>query len=62
MQSKGLRVLAIAEIANAGNLSDINESNKNQLLQDIEKFNFYEQGATFVGVVGIKDPARAEVG
>jgi Ca2+-transporting ATPase len=42
MQSQGLRVLAIAEIQNAGNLSDVNDSNKNQMLKDLDKYNFFE--------------------
>ena len=61
MQSNGLRVLAIAEIPKAGALSGITEQNKGKMLADLNEFNRFEQGATFVGVVGIKDPARAEV-
>jgi len=59
--SEGLRCLAIAEIPGAGALSGLNESNKASLLKDINKYNEYEQGATFLGLVCIKDPVRAEV-
>lgn len=61
LASEGLRCLAIAEIPNAGVLSDITEDNKVQRLGDISKYNEYEQGATFVGVVCIRDPVRPEV-
>lgn len=60
LASEGLRCLAIAEIPNAGVLSDITEQNKIQRLGDISKYNEYEQGATFVGCVCIRDPVRPE--
>jgi|TARA_B110000285_G_C14997341_1_gene549542 magnesium-transporting ATPase (P-type) len=53
--------LAIAEIPNSGKLSNITNENKQQLLGDISKYNDFEQNATLVGIVAIKDPVRAEV-
>ena len=61
LSQKGLRVLAIAEIIGGGELKGLNESNKREKLNDPEQFDKFEQGATFVGIVGIKDPARPEV-
>lgn len=61
LASQGLRVLAIAEIPNAGALSSITKENKYTLLSDITKYNEFEQNATLVGIVAIKDPVREEV-
>jgi len=54
----GLRCLAVAEIEKAGALSGIDEANKQDLLGDLTKYSSYEQGATFLGVVCIRDPPR----
>jgi Ca2+-transporting ATPase len=61
LASQGLRCLAIAEIPNAGALSNITKENKSSLLSDITKYDSFEQNAVFVGVVAIKDPIREEV-
>jgi Ca2+-transporting ATPase len=53
--------LAIAEIPNAGELSNLTDSNKTQILGDITKYDNFEQGACFIGIVCIKDPVRPEV-
>ena len=61
LAAQGLRCLAIAEIPNAGKLSHLSDSNKSDLLSDITKYDQFEQGATFVGIVCIKDPVRPEI-
>jgi len=61
LAAQGLRCLAIAEIPNAGELSNLTEANKTALLSDISTYNKYEQGATFIGIVCIKDPVRPEI-
>ena len=61
LSSRGLRVLAVAEILGAGKLAALTDANKTELLGDYNKFDEYEQGATFVGVVGIRDPPRPDV-
>ena len=61
LAAQGLRCLAIAEIPNAGELSNLSEANKTALLSDISTYNKYEQGATFIGIVCIKDPVRPEI-
>ena len=61
LSAQGLRCLAIAEIPNAGSLSNLTDENKTSILSDISTYNKYEQGATFIGIVCIKDPVRAEV-
>ena len=61
LQSEGLRCIAIAEIPNAGKLSGLTTENKNTMLADLSTYDQFEQGATFIGVVCIKDPVRIEV-
>jgi magnesium-transporting ATPase (P-type) len=61
LSAQGLRCLAIAEIPNAGTLSHLSDSNKTQILSDISTYDKYEHGATFVGIVCIKDPVRPEI-
>lgn len=61
LSAQGLRCLAIAEIPNAGLLSNLTDENKTSILSDISTYNKYEQGATFIGIVCIKDPVRPEV-
>jgi Ca2+-transporting ATPase len=58
LAGQGLRVLAIAEIPNAGALSSLTKDNKQSLLGDITKYDQYEKDATLVGIVAIKDPIR----
>lgn len=53
--------MAIAEIPNAGTLSHLSDANKTQILTDISTYDKHEQGATFVGIVCIKDPVRPEI-
>ena len=57
----GLRCLALAEIPNANLNSNINKENFANYLSDVSKYDEYEQNATFLGVVCIKDPVRPEV-
>ena len=61
MAAKGLRCLAIAEIPDAGCLSHLTDNNKSEVLSDIKKYDSFEQGATFIGIVCIKDPVRPEI-
>ena len=63
LASEGLRCLALAEVPNAGKLSDVTNNNKSQLLGNISQHDYtnYEQNAVFVGIVCIKDPVRQEV-
>ena len=61
LSNRGLRVLAVAEILGAGKLAALTAANKTELLGDYNRFDEYEQGATFVGVVGIRDPPRPDV-
>jgi len=58
LASKGLRCLAIAEVEGGGALANLNESNKLDLLSDISKYDSYEQNATLLGVICIRDPPR----
>ena len=46
---------------NTGALKDINADNKIDLLSDISKYDKFEEGATLIGIVCIKDPPREEV-
>lgn len=48
-------------IYGAGGLSNLNESNIEATLTDISKYNHFETGGTFLGIVCIKDPVREEV-
>ena len=41
-------------------LGGLSEQQLLEKLDDIEKYNDYEQNATFIGVIGIKDPVRPE--
>jgi P-type Ca2+ transporter type 2C len=61
LSAQGLRCLAIAESPLTGLLSDLNEDNKTQMLGNPKKFDVYESGATFLGIICIKDPVRPEV-
>jgi magnesium-transporting ATPase (P-type) len=42
MAAKGLRCIAVAEIPNAGQLSELTESNATEFLGDISKYDKYE--------------------
>lgn len=63
LAAEGLRCLALAEVPNAGKLSELTRENKGKLLGNISHHDYsgYEVDATFIGIVCIKDPARAEV-
>jgi len=61
LSAQGLRCLAIAECPLSGLLADLNDSNKTKLLGNPQKFDVYESGATFLGIICIKDPVRPEV-
>mmetsp|Transcript_3602 Transcript_3602/g.6125 ORF Transcript_3602/g.6125 Transcript_3602/m.6125 type:complete len:913 (-) Transcript_3602:36-2774(-) len=58
LQAQGLRCLALAEVPEAGSLAGLTEANKGSLLADPSRYSEFEQGATFLGVVCIKDPVR----
>jgi magnesium-transporting ATPase (P-type) len=58
---QGLRCLGIAALYDAGSLSDLSESNKEDKLSDLARYGEYETGGTFLGIMCIKDPVRAEV-
>lgn len=45
----------------AGELADITPDNKQQKLKDINDYDRFETGGTFLGVVCIRDPPRPEV-
>lgn len=55
-----MRCLAAAVIYDGGKLSGLNENNKQELLTKFDKYNEYETGGCFLGIVGIKDPCRKE--
>jgi Ca2+-transporting ATPase len=61
MASKGLRCLGSAIIYDGGNLADVTTENMNEKLSNFEKYNEFEQGGTFLGIMCIKDPVRKEV-
>jgi len=61
LAGQGLRCLAVAEIEGAGALSSLTEANKIEMLTDITKYDSWEQNATFIGIVCIRDPPRPEV-
>jgi magnesium-transporting ATPase (P-type) len=48
-------------ISDGGKLKDLNPSNVEDKLTDISKYADFETGGTFLGVVCIRDPPRAEV-
>ena len=58
---KALRVIGIAANYTGGELANLNNSNKRELLSDFGKYPKYESDGTFLGFVGIKDPLRNEV-
>lgn len=58
---QGLRCLGIAAIYDAGSLSDLTDANKEDKLSDLSRYGEFETGGTFLGVMCIKDPVRAEV-
>lgn len=58
---KGLRVLAVGIIFDAGKLADLNQDNLEDKISDISKYGDYEVGGTFLGFVCIRDPPRDEV-
>ena len=58
---QGLRCIGLAAIYDGGELKNLNEQNKNQLLSDFDKYHSYETGGTFLGGVAIKDPLREQV-
>lgn len=42
-------------------MSDLTKENATEKLSDLNSYDKFEQGATFLGVVCIKDPVRAEI-
>ena len=63
LSSQALRCIALAYKDDCGELSDYDgESHPgHKLLEDYSNFDQLEQGLTFLGVVGMKDPPRPEV-
>ncbi len=67
MSTRPLRCLALAVKDDASNLEkslqtfDGSNPSSHPLLKDSSKYKNIESGMTFVGLVGIKDPARPEV-
>ena len=61
LASQGLRCLALAINYDAGKLANLKNENVRELLSDFSKYNDYETGGTFIGIMGIKDPVRPEV-
>jgi len=61
MASRGLRCLAGAIIYDGGNLKDVTVANASEKLTQFDKYNEYETGGCFLGIVCIKDPVRPEV-
>jgi len=52
--------LGIAIIYDGGKLADLNPETTETKLEDIQSYNEYEIGGTFLGIMGIKDPIRPE--
>jgi P-type Ca2+ transporter type 2C len=61
ISAQGLRCIGIAANYTGGVLKDLTEDNTKKLLSDFNRYNEYESGATFLGVIGIKDPLREQV-
>jgi len=62
MADKALRVIGIAANFTGGFFKDVkNDADKKRLLSDFDSYPRYEQGACFLGFVGIMDPLRPEV-
>ena len=61
LAAKGLRCLASAIIYDGGALAKLTEKNVVEILGDFSKYNEYESGGTFLGIMCIKDPVRPEV-
>jgi magnesium-transporting ATPase (P-type) len=61
MASRGLRCLATAINYEGGKLADVTPANASQKLSQFDKYNEYESGCTFLGIMCIKDPVRQEV-
>lgn len=53
--------MGIGAIYGAGKLSDLNSGNIESKLSALERYNEFEFGGTFLGIVCIKDPVREEV-
>ncbi|KAL6131123.1 PREDICTED: calcium-transporting ATPase, endoplasmic reticulum-type [Fragaria vesca subsp. vesca] len=64
MSSKGLRCLGFAYKDNLGELSDYSSGSHpaNKMLQDPACYSSIESDLVFVGIVGLRDPPRDEVG
>lgn len=62
MADKALRVIGVAANYTGGFFKDVKDSaDKKRILSAFDKYPEYEQGATFLGFVGIMDPLRPEV-
>ena len=59
--SQGLRWIGLAINYNGGQLGKMTADNKKEMLSNFAKYGDYETGATFIGVVAIKDPLREQV-
>ncbi|KAL6124007.1 hypothetical protein ACLB2K_076523 [Fragaria x ananassa] len=64
MSSKGLRCLGFAYKDNLGELSDYSSGSHPaiKMLQDPACYSSIESDLVFVGIVGLRDPPRDEVG
>ena len=58
---QGLRCLGIGAIYDAGKLADVTEANMEDKLSNLNDYDKFETGGTFLGVLCIKDPVRPEV-
>jgi magnesium-transporting ATPase (P-type) len=59
--SKGLRCLAIGLDFKGGDLGQCSADEAKTKLGDMDKYNHFETGGCFLGIVCIKDPCRQEV-
>mmetsp|Transcript_35606 Transcript_35606/g.34628 ORF Transcript_35606/g.34628 Transcript_35606/m.34628 type:complete len:248 (-) Transcript_35606:1294-2037(-) len=59
--TQGLRCLAMAVINDGGKLKNLKEDLLEDMLSDLNQYNEYETGGSFLGVVCIRDPPRQEV-
>lgn len=58
---QGLRCLAIGIVQGNKKVNELNKSNIEDKLADPDQYSSFEKEGTFLGVVCIKDPVRAEV-
>lgn len=54
-------MIGIAILPDGGQFKNDDENSAKKKLEAFEKYNDYESGGVFLGMVGIKDPVRKEV-